>query len=102
MAERTPWIERIAAGEQIDRREAVLGPRVDREMRFGDHDDAGDAVRAEVVHDDVRDDRRPGELHGGDELLAEAIHEIQDLGIAAVILDEEVAAERSQAARRGR
>src|SRR5690606_12399943 len=48
-----PRIDRLAAGKDINRCETDLWPRVDREMRLGDHHDAADALRTKLVKRDL-------------------------------------------------
>lgn len=54
---RAPRVDFGAAGVNVDGSKIVFRPGVDREVRFGDDDDAGDAVRVEGVEHDVHDVR---------------------------------------------
>ena len=52
-------VGRVVADVDVDRDEAALGPRVDREMRLGEQHRAGDALRLEL-EETVADDRQAG------------------------------------------
>ena len=86
-------IEGRAAGENIDRGVVVLGPGVNRDVRFGDDDDAADAVGAEGV-EDIRDDRPVPAADGFEQQLLSCRRRIQHRGVAAVQLEQGVAGER--------
>ncbi len=60
-----PRAWRVAAREEVHGGLAALGPRVDREVRLGDHDDAADALRTQPVDVDPEDLRthRPHGVH---------------------------------------
>ena len=87
--EREVRVDRVAAGEQIDRREAVLGPGVDREVGLGDDDHARDTVRRERVNHLV-ERGCPGEHDRGDQGRLDARGVIEELAIAPVVLAEQV------------
>jgi hypothetical protein len=86
---RLPRIDFGAAGEHIDGGETVFGPGVDRQMRFGDHDNARDAVRIKGVEHHV-DNPRFGDFGGFHHYRFDFVHIIQDFGIAVVEFDQEM------------
>ena len=59
----------LAAGEEVGREVAVLGPRVEREVALGDDRDAGDAVRRELVHEHVDEGDVAGRGRGPQRVL---------------------------------
>jgi hypothetical protein len=81
-----PRIDLCAAGENVERREIIFRPCVDREMRFGDHDDAGDSVGVKRVKHDI-DDARLRVFGGFNHNGFDFMHIIKDFGIAVVEFD---------------
>ena len=71
----------VAAGEDIDCRVAVLGPRVNADMRFGDYDNAGYALGAELMKR-VAYDRSADAFGCFDERRLNRSQIIEDIGIA--------------------
>jgi hypothetical protein len=86
-----PGVHLGAARVDVDRGEAEFRPGVDREVRFLDHDDAGDAVRVEIVEHDV-DDGGLRIFRGADHDLFDFSDISDDAAIALVEFDEEMAA----------
>ena len=71
----------IAAGKDIDCRVAVFGPCVNTDMRFGDYDNAGHALGAELMKRAAYD-RRADAFGCVDERRFNRSQIIQDIGIA--------------------
>ena len=82
----------VAARKQIDRREPVFRPRVNREVGFGDDDDSSHSVRRERVHEVVN---RSGTGLGdrGEQVRANALGLIEGLSITPVIFAEQMPAQ---------
>jgi hypothetical protein len=59
----------ISTREDINRRVSILGPGMDREVRFGDHDHAAHAERFELVEGGVNDCGLAGFRRGNQDLL---------------------------------
>jgi hypothetical protein len=92
---RPPRIDFGAAGKYINGREIVFGPGVNSEMRFGNHDHAGDAVRIKGMKNDIHDSGL-GHFGGLDHNGFHFVNIVQDFGVAVVKFDEEVPSKRSQ------
>lgn len=84
-----PGIDLCSAGKNVDGRVIVLGPGVDREMRFGDHDDSGNSVRVKGMKNDI-DDPCPRVLGGINHDRFDFMDIIQNFGIAVVKFDEQM------------
>ena len=85
-------VELLGAGKNIHRGELMLRPRVQGDVAFGDHDDAAQAMRAELM-EDVGD---VGAARVGDRpqhLLAQATGIIQPGEVALVEIDQGVPGE---------
>ena len=84
----------VAAGEEVDRGLAPLGPGVDRQVRLGDDDDARDPLRREPVEVDA-EDVRPHRGDGVDERRLDdgGVVERRERGSGEV--EEEVSPERA-------
>jgi len=92
---RLPRIDFGAARKDIDRRKTEFRPRVDGQMRFGNHDHARDPVRIERMKDHIHDAcfGRLGRIdHNGFDFM----DIVQDFGVAVVKFDEKMTSERSQ------
>lgn len=63
------WPENISTGEDIHCRIPVLGPGVNRDVRFGDHHDAAHTERVELVEGGVNDGGLAGVRRGNQDLL---------------------------------
>src|SRR3954469_8351520 len=83
------FVQTRAAGKNIDGGAGVFGPGVNRDVGFGDDDDAADAVRAEVVKD-VGDDRAVGLANGVDDDFFDFVGMREFEGVATVIFQEHV------------
>ena len=83
----------VAAREEVHGGLPALGPRVDREVRLGDHDDAAHALRAQAVDVDA-EDLRAHPLHGVDEQRLDEDRIVQRRERRARDVEEEVDAER--------
>jgi hypothetical protein len=84
-----PGIDFRPAGEDIHRRVIVFGPGMDGEMRFGNHDHAGDSVRVKGVEYRVNDPR-PGVLGGIDHDGFHFMDIVQEFGIAVVEFNQQM------------
>ena len=87
-----PGIDFRAAGKHIEGSKIIFGPRMNRQMRFGDDHHAGDAVRIEGVKHHIHN---PGFgvfgrfNHDGFNFM----NIVQDFGIAVVEFDEQMSSE---------
>src|SRR5690606_30452116 len=84
-----PGIDPIPTGKDVDGCIAVLRPGMDRQVGLGDHDDAADPLRAELMESDLPD------LGAGcqgcvDHDLFNALSVVQDLRAAVIHLDQNV------------
>ena len=88
---RAPGINFGATRIDIDRGVIVFGPGVDGEMRFGDDDDTGDAMRIKRVEDSI-DDSGPGMFGGVHHDRFDFMHVVQHFGVAIIKFDQQVPA----------
>src|SRR5207244_436835 len=81
--------------EDVDRRVAVFGPGVDREVGFGDDDDAADPERVELVEHDVDDGglRPPGGFY---ERALHGFQAVDGIGSAIKQLEKQMSSEGVQ------
>src|SRR5437870_4653996 len=72
----------VVADVDVEREPLALGPGVDREVRLGEHDAAGEAAALELVEGNAHR-RETGSLDHRDALCAEALAVQKELRIAA-------------------
>jgi hypothetical protein len=92
---RPPWIYFGAARKDIDGSKIIFGPCVNRQMRFGNDDDAGNSVRIKGMENNIHDSGF-GHFRRFNHDRFDFVHIVQDFGVAMVEFDEEVPTERSQ------
>jgi hypothetical protein len=83
----------LAAGQNIDRRVAVLGPGVNREVTFGDEHDDACPMGVKLVTDDAKD-LATGSTRGLEEACFERLRVIEQRGLDAPQIKEHMRRER--------
>ena len=87
-----PRVDLRAAGVNVYGSKIVFRPRVNGQVRFGDDDDAGNAVRVKGMENDVHNVRM--RVFGGiDHDGFDFVHVVENFGVAVIQLDEEMPAE---------
>ena len=87
-----PGIDFRPAGKHIQRRKIIFRPRVDRQVRFGDHDHTRDPVRIKRMEHDV-DDPRLRVFGGFDHDGFDFMDIVEDFGITVVKFDQQMSSE---------
>jgi len=85
-------IQRAAAGEDVHGREPVFRPRMNRDVRFRNDDDAADAVRAEVVKD-FGDDGPVSRAHGIEQQWAKSVRVLKQRRLTTMEFEKRVESE---------
>jgi hypothetical protein len=92
---RSPGINFGAARKNVEGSEIIFRPGMNRQMRLGNDDHAGDPVRVKRMEDDIHDPRMRmfGRFHHDG---FNFMNIVQDFGIAMVKFDQKMSSKRSQ------
>src|SRR5690242_2274494 len=84
-------VRRVVADVDVERHESRFGPRMDREVRFGEQHRAGDALRLELK-EAIADDREPRVVDGTPTKVAQCVGLRQQwfVGRASVPLSQQM------------
>src|SRR5579863_1128644 len=77
-----PWVGVVAARIKIHRRVTLLGPRMDRDVRFGQNDRSGNALRFKAMKSALHDGSARG-LRGSDHHSRDAVYIRKQKGATA-------------------